>query len=70
MVAFVPRCDKHITNLIINLLNLGVKKVFMGKCAAKNINPIVVEEFCNLFNVTKYENVKENYKTFIDELTL
>ena len=70
MVAFVPRCDKHITNLIINLLNLGVKKVFMGKCAAKNINPIVVEEFCNLFNVTKYENVKENYKTFIDELIL
>lgn len=70
VIAFVPRCDKHITNLIVNLLNLGVRKVFMGKCAAKNINPIVVEEFCKLFNVTKYENVKEDYKTFIDELTL
>lgn len=69
VIAFVPRCDKHITNLIINLLSLGVKKVFMGKCAAKNINPIVVDEFCNLFNVNKYENVKEDYKIFIDELT-
>lgn len=70
IIAFVPRCDKHITNLIINLLQQGIKKIFMGKCAAKNINPTVVDEFCKLFDISKYDNVKEDYKTFIDAMTI
>ncbi len=70
VTAFVPRCDKHITNLILNLLHLGVKKVFMGKCAAKNLNPAVAEEFCRIFDVTPYTNPKEDYKKFIDVLSL
>ena len=70
IIAFVPRCDKHITNLILNLKLLGVKKIFMGKCAAKNINPLAIDEFCKIFDITKYTNVKDDYKIFIDYLTL
>lgn len=70
IIAFIPRCDKHITNLILNLKRLGIKKVFMGKCPAKNINPIVVNEFKSLFDITSYGSVKEDYKLFLDSLTL
>lgn len=70
IISFVPRCDKHITNLILNLKLLGIKKVFMGKCPAKNISPNVVEEFCKLFDITRYGFVKEDYKLFIDYLAL
>ncbi len=70
VISFVPRCDKHITNLILNLQHFGVKKVFMGKCAAKNLNPAVAEEFCNIFNVTPYNQPKEDYKSVIDALSL
>lgn len=70
IIAFTPRCDKHITNLIINLQTLGVKKIFMGKCPAKNINPAVVKTFCELFNISQFSNVKDDYKSFIDYLSL
>ena len=70
VAAFVPKCDKHITNLILNLQHFGVKKIFMGKCAAKNLNPAVAEEFCKIFNITPYTNPKEDYKKFIDILSL
>ena len=70
ITAFVPRCDKHITNLILNLLHFGVKKIFMGKCAAKNLNPAVAEEFCKIFDITPYNTPKEDYKKFIDVLSL
>lgn len=70
IIAFVPRCDKHITNFVINLLQLGVKKVFMGKCPAKNLNPAVVKEFCKLFDISEFNNAKEDYKTFIDILSI
>ena len=42
----------------------------MGKCAAKNLNPAVAEEFCKIFDVTPYTNPKEDYKKFIDVLSL
>lgn len=70
IIAFIPKCDKHITNLILNLQTLGVKKIFMGKCPAKNINPAVVNKFCELYNIDKYGNVKDDYKTFIDYLSI
>ena len=70
IITFVPRCDKHVTNFILNLQHLGVKKVFMGKCPAKNLNPSVVNEFCEIFNVQQFSSVKEDYKTIIDELSL
>lgn len=70
IIAFVPRCDKHITNFVINLKQLGIKKIFIGKCPAKNLNPTVVNEFCKLFNINEFNNVKEDYKTLIDTLSI
>ncbi len=70
VIAFVPKCDKHITNLILNLLHFGVKKVFMGRCAARNLNPAVADEFCHIFNITPYNQPKEDYKEFINILSL
>lgn len=70
IIAFVPRCDNHIINLILNLQLLGLKKVFMGKCPAKNLNPVVVKEFCRLFNVSAFSSVKEDYKIIIDLLSI
>ncbi len=70
IIAFVPKCDKHITNLILNMMKFGVKKVFMGKCAAKNLNPVVAKEFCDIFDVIPYSLAKDDYKQFIDLLSL
>ena len=59
---FLTKCDTNSLSNIINLKNLGVKRVFLSDCPPTVINPAVLRAFAKVFGVQNITSPKNDLK--------
>ena len=59
---FFSKCDANSISNIINLSNLGAKKIFLSQCPPNTLNPNLLSTLKNIYNVNTISTPKDDLK--------
>ncbi len=60
LVFYLTKCDVNTLSSIVNLKNNGAKHVFLSECPSMVINPTVLKEFSEIFDIKITSNPKKD----------
>lgn len=63
LIFYLTKCDINTLTSIINLKNHGAKNIFLSECPSMVINPTVMKEFTELFEVKITNNPKNDLES-------
>ena len=49
--VFISKCDKHTISNLINLKNMGIKNIFLSKCAPVLLNPTLIKILSQYYDI-------------------
>lgn len=59
---FITKCDQYTITNVINFINMGVKNIFLCKCAPSLINPALAETMRKTFGIYEFSKPEEDLK--------
>lgn len=60
MTIFVTKCVQHTIANLINLVNLGVRNVYMCKCLPSLVNPTLMDALRNNFGIKEFSTPQQD----------
>lgn len=57
---FITQCDHYTITNIINFINMGVKSIFLCKCAPTLVNPAMAETMRKAFGINEFSTPEED----------